>query len=97
MFLHHHSNSNYHLLASISGVDYPEREERFEIVYDLLYIRSNSRIRIKTQTDKVNPLPSVVGSACPLHTITDSGRGKKEAHIIWSMVMHRQHPLPELP
>ncbi|CAN0065195.1 unnamed protein product [Ascophyllum nodosum] len=61
MFLHHHSNSYYQLLTSISGVDYPEKEERFEIVYDLLNIRSNSRIRIKTQTDEVNPLPSVVG------------------------------------
>nr|YP_009364849.1 NADH dehydrogenase subunit 9 [Fucus distichus]YP_448624.1 NADH dehydrogenase subunit 9 [Fucus vesiculosus]AAR29318.1 NADH dehydrogenase subunit 9 [Fucus vesiculosus]ARI50037.1 NADH dehydrogenase subunit 9 [Fucus distichus]AVZ00701.1 NADH dehydrogenase subunit 9 [Fucus spiralis] len=60
MFLHHHSNSNYQLLTSISGVDYPERDERFEIVYDLLNIRSNSRIRIKTQTDEINPLPSVV-------------------------------------
>ena len=61
MFLHHHSNSYYQMLTSISGVDYPEKEERFEIVYDLLNIRSNSRIRIKTQTDEVNPLPSVVG------------------------------------
>ena len=62
MCLHHHSNSSYQLLTtSISGVEYPEREERFEIVYDLLNIRSNSRITIKTQTDEVNPLPSVVG------------------------------------
>ncbi|CAL8412743.1 unnamed protein product [Sargassum natans] len=59
-FLHHHSNGNFHLLTSISGVDYPDREERFEVVYELLNIRSNSRIRIKTCTDEINPLPSVV-------------------------------------
>nr|YP_009049444.1 NADH dehydrogenase subunit 9 [Sargassum muticum]YP_010381321.1 NADH dehydrogenase subunit 9 [Sargassum kjellmanianum]UVW81855.1 NADH dehydrogenase subunit 9 [Sargassum siliquastrum]AIE46239.1 NADH dehydrogenase subunit 9 [Sargassum muticum]UDH59706.1 NADH dehydrogenase subunit 9 [Sargassum kjellmanianum]UQV81239.1 NADH dehydrogenase subunit 9 [Sargassum muticum] len=59
-FLHHHSNSNFHLLTSISGVDYPDREERFEVVYELLNLRSNSRIRIKTRTDETNPLPSVV-------------------------------------
>ena len=53
-------NSNYQLLTSISGVDYPEREERFEIVYDILNIKSNSRIRIKTQIDEIIPLPSVV-------------------------------------
>nr|QWK44265.1 NADH dehydrogenase subunit 9 [Hedophyllum nigripes] len=60
-FLHHHSNGNFQMLTSISGVDYPEREERFEIVYDLLNVRSNCRLRIKTHTDEINPLPSVVG------------------------------------
>nr|YP_009327122.1 NADH dehydrogenase subunit 9 [Pleurocladia lacustris]ANS57820.1 NADH dehydrogenase subunit 9 [Pleurocladia lacustris]ANS57862.1 NADH dehydrogenase subunit 9 [Pleurocladia lacustris] len=59
-FLHHHSNGNFQMLSSISAVDYPEREERFEIVYDLLSVRSNSRLRIKTHTDEINPLPSVV-------------------------------------
>ncbi len=59
-FLHHHSNSNFQMLTSISGVDYPEREERFEIVYDLLNVRANSRLRIKTHTDEINPLSSVV-------------------------------------
>ena len=59
-FLHHHSNGNYQMLTSISGVDYPEREERFEIVYDLLNVRLNSRIRVKTHTDEINPLPSAV-------------------------------------
>ncbi len=38
------------MLTSISGVDYPERDERFEIVYDLLNVRSNSRLRTKTPT-----------------------------------------------
>ena len=60
-FLHHHSNGNFQMLTSISGVDYPEREERFEIVYDLLSVRLNSRIRVKTHTDEINPLPSIVG------------------------------------
>nr|YP_011008373.1 NADH dehydrogenase subunit 9 [Sporochnus bolleanus]WBP70344.1 NADH dehydrogenase subunit 9 [Sporochnus bolleanus] len=60
LFLHHHSNGSFQLLTSISGVDYPEREERFEIVYDLLSVRSNSRIRVKTYTDEISPLSSVV-------------------------------------
>ena len=59
-FLHHHNNSNFQLLTSISCVDYPERAERFEIVYDLLNVRLNCRIRIKTYTDEINPLPSIV-------------------------------------
>nr|QWK45000.1 NADH dehydrogenase subunit 9 [Analipus japonicus] len=61
MFLRHHTNGNFQLLTCISGVDYPERVERFEIVYDLLSIRWNSRIRVKTHTDEINPLPSIVG------------------------------------
>jgi len=59
-FLYYHSNANFQLLTSISGVDYPERQERFEIVYDLLNLKSNCRIRVKTHTDEINPIPSVV-------------------------------------
>lgn len=59
-FLHHHTNGGFQLLTCISGVDYPERENRFEVVYELLSIGYNSRIRIKTYTDEVNPLFSVV-------------------------------------
>ena len=59
-FLYYHTNSNFQILTSISGVDYPKREKRFEVVYDLLNVRLNSRIRVKTCTDEINPLPSVV-------------------------------------
>lgn len=59
-FLHHHNNSKFHMLTCISAVDYPEREERFEVVYELLNVRANCRLRIKTYTDELNPLPSVV-------------------------------------
>ena len=54
-----HSNSQFSLLTSISGVDYPYRERRFEIVYELLSVRFNCRIRIKTFTDEMTPLTSV--------------------------------------
>ena len=35
-FLKHHVNAEFNLLTCISGVDYPDREERFEVVYELL-------------------------------------------------------------
>jgi NADH dehydrogenase (ubiquinone) Fe-S protein 3 len=55
-----HTNTQYSLLTAISGVDYPYRKRRFEIVYELLSIRFNSRIRVKTFVDEITPLSSAV-------------------------------------
>jgi NADH-quinone oxidoreductase subunit C len=43
----------------ICGVDYPQRERRFDVVYHLLSPRKNARIRIKVQTDADTPVPSI--------------------------------------
>ncbi len=45
----------------ICGVDYPERPERFEVVYNLLSLTHNHRIRVIIATDAAIPVPSVVG------------------------------------
>jgi NADH dehydrogenase (ubiquinone) Fe-S protein 3 len=42
----------------VCGVDYPHRLDRFEVVYNLLSLTHNSRIRVKTYTDEVKPVPS---------------------------------------
>ncbi|ODS00880.1 NADH dehydrogenase [Methyloceanibacter methanicus] len=47
-------------LIDICGVDYPEREERFDIVYHLLSPWKNTRIRVKVKTDAETPVPSIV-------------------------------------
>ena len=47
------------VLIDICGVDYPEREKRFEVVYHLLSPRLNKRIRVKTSTDETTPVASV--------------------------------------
>lgn len=47
-------------VVDICGVDYPARPERFEIVYNLLSLRHNLRLRIKVQTDEESPVPSAV-------------------------------------
>jgi NADH-quinone oxidoreductase subunit C len=44
----------------ICGVDYPEREKRFDVVYHLLSPRRNQRIRIKCETDEGTAVPSAV-------------------------------------
>jgi NADH-quinone oxidoreductase subunit C len=50
----------FHQLMDICGVDYPERPERFEVVYNLLSLKHNWRIRIKLHTDETSLVPSVV-------------------------------------
>ncbi len=48
-------------LLDVCGVDYPDRAERFEVVYNLLSLRHNRRIRVKVATDESEPVPSVTG------------------------------------
>ncbi|QND52691.1 NADH-quinone oxidoreductase subunit C [Phyllobacterium sp. 628] len=45
-------------LIDISGVDYPSRTHRFDVVYHLLSPRQNLRIRVKVATDEDTPVPS---------------------------------------
>lgn len=51
----------YQQLMEIAGVDYPDRPERFEVVYHLLSLTTNRRIRVKVLTDEVTPVPTVTG------------------------------------
>jgi len=55
-FLKDHHNAQFASLADIAGVDIPTREFRFEIVYNLLSLRYNARIRVKTYTDEMTPI-----------------------------------------
>jgi len=48
-------------LIDIAGADYPERERRFDVVYHLLSMTKNLRVRLKVQTDEDTPVPSVTG------------------------------------
>ena len=52
---------DYQQLMEIAGVDYPERPERFEIVYMLLSLTKNHRLRVHVATDEVQPVPSLTG------------------------------------
>ena len=51
--------AGYQQLMEIAGVDYPERAERFEVVYHLLSVTTNHRLRVKVSTDEATPVPSV--------------------------------------
>jgi NADH-quinone oxidoreductase subunit C len=51
---------HFKMLVDLCGVDYPEREQRFEVVYHLLSLRHNQRIRVKIAADEATPVPSAV-------------------------------------
>ena len=46
-------------VMDICGVDWPQREERFDVVYNLLSVSLNQRLRVIITTDEVKPVPSV--------------------------------------
>ena len=60
-FLRDDANCLFKQLVDVCGVDYPEREKRFEVVYNLLSLKHNLRIRLKVLTDEDRPVPSVCG------------------------------------
>ncbi|MEZ5932389.1 MAG: NADH-quinone oxidoreductase subunit C [Alphaproteobacteria bacterium] len=60
-YLRDDTNCLFTMLVDVCGVDYPEREQRFEVVYHLLSVRQNQRIRVKLSTDEATPVPSVYG------------------------------------
>ncbi|WP_375399107.1 NADH-quinone oxidoreductase subunit C [uncultured Sphingomonas sp.] len=51
----------YQQLMEIAGVDYPDRPERFEVVYCLLSLTRNHRVQVHVSTDEETPVPSVTG------------------------------------
>ena len=57
--LHDDPETQFISIIDICGVDYPQREERFEVVYHLLSPFRNQRLRIKLNTDDETPVPSI--------------------------------------
>ncbi|XP_064599398.1 NADH dehydrogenase [ubiquinone] iron-sulfur protein 3, mitochondrial-like [Liolophura sinensis] len=84
-FLKDHHNGQFVNLSDIAGMDVPSRQYRFEIIYNLLSLRYNSRIRVKTYTDELTPLDS----ACSVFAAADWYERE-----IWDMygVFFANHP-----
>ena len=59
--LRDHPDYRFQQLIDLAGADYPERERRFDVVYHLLSLTKNRRIRVKIQTDEDTPVPTVTG------------------------------------
>ncbi len=57
-FLRDDVNCQFQTLLDVCGVDYPDDDERFEIVYHFLSMTHNNRIRVKLRTDEDTPVDS---------------------------------------
>ena len=53
LFFKYHVSYQFDILTCITGVDYPNNKYRFKLVYDLLSIRYNIRLRVKTFTHEL--------------------------------------------
>ncbi len=75
-FLRDDVRCQFKILIDLLGVDYPEREKRFEVVYNLLSIRHNSRIRVRLNVAE--------GELVPTATTVFSAAGWLEREV-WDM------------
>ncbi|XP_015517417.1 NADH dehydrogenase [ubiquinone] iron-sulfur protein 3, mitochondrial [Neodiprion pinetum] len=84
-FLKDHQNAQFLNIVDITAIDVPSRDNRFELIYNLLSLRYNARIRVKTYTDELSP----VDSACEVF----KGANWYEREI-WDMfgVFFANHP-----
>ena len=76
LFLRDESTCQFKILIDICGVDYPERPKRFDVVYNLLSLTHNQRIRVKIEADFETFVPSVVS------TFSSAGWYERE---VWDM------------
>ncbi len=84
-FLRDDTQCRFSVLCDICGVDYPERPMRFEVVYNLLSMAHNQRIRVKVETDEEQPVPSCVG------VFSAAGWWEREAWDLYG-IYFSEHP-----
>lgn len=73
------------ILVDLCGADWPEREQRFDVVYHLLSLSQNQRIRVKVTTDEDTPVPSVTG------VFSSAGWYEREAWDLYG-ILFADHP-----
>jgi NADH-quinone oxidoreductase subunit C len=77
--------AQFQQLVDIAGADYPNRPLRFDVVYHLLSMTRNLRVRVKVQTDEDTPVPSV------LSVYANADWFEREAFDLYGMVF-ADHP-----
>lgn len=84
-FLRNHTLIQCKQLMDITAVDYPSRSLRFSVVYNLLSLKYNSRIRVKTQVNELSPVSSVT------EVYSSAGWWERE---VWDMfgIFFSNHP-----
>ena len=75
----------FKMLLDITAVDYPEREKRFEVVYNLLSLSNNQRVRVKVKADEDTAVPTVT------HLFSAASWYERE---VWDMygIYFKDHP-----
>lgn len=58
-FLRDDTQCQFKQLVDVCGADYPQRPQRFDVVYNLLSLTKNARVRVKVATDEQTPVDSV--------------------------------------
>jgi NADH-quinone oxidoreductase subunit C len=84
-FLRDDVNCQFKQLMDVCGVDYPGRPERFEVVYNLLSLTHNRRIRVKVWTDEQSAVPTVTG------VFNSAGWWEREVYDLYG-IWFREHP-----
>jgi NADH-quinone oxidoreductase subunit C len=84
-FLQDDPKCRFSILCDICGVDYPDRPQRFDVVYNLLSVSLNQRIRLKLETDEEQP----VASASALYS--SAGWWEREAWDLFG-IFFSDHP-----
>ena len=59
--VHLHNACDFKILVDVCGVDWPQRAKRFDVVYHLLSLTKNVRIRVKTQVGEGEAIASIIG------------------------------------
>lgn len=58
-FLKNHSHTQFKILSDLVVIDYPQKKKRFEIVYNLLSIRFNTRLKVKININELQTINSI--------------------------------------
>jgi NADH dehydrogenase (ubiquinone) Fe-S protein 3 len=60
LFLRDNNSCFFKVLTDLTVVDYPKKKKRFEVVYSLLSLKYNLRIRVKTYVSDIQPIESII-------------------------------------
>ena len=84
-FLRDDGSCQFKLLMDVCGVDYPDRDLRFEVVYNLLSLKHNQRVRVKISTDETTPVSSATA------VFSSAGWWEREAWDLYG-ILFSDHP-----
>ena len=89
-YLRDDSQMQFISLIDICGVDYPEREKRFDVVYHLLSPSQNARIRVTLQCNEETPVPSAID------IFPGADWFEREAYDLYGILFSGHHDLRRL-